>query len=51
VIQDQGTGILPDTNTAEGGRHCGDAYSGPTLDLAATPHRRALAETETEVAS
>lgn len=50
MIQDQGTGKTPDTNTAEG-RHCGDAYSGPLLDLAATPHRRALAETETEVAS
>lgn len=52
MIQHQGTGTPPDTTTAEGGRHAGDVYSGPVIDLTATPHRRAAVDaTETEVAS
>jgi hypothetical protein len=51
MIQSQGTGTPPDTTTAEGGRHAADTYTGPVIDLVATPHRRAAIETETEAAS
>lgn len=51
MIQAQVTGTPPATDTAESGRHAADAYTGPVIDLTATPHRRATVETETEVAS
>lgn len=51
MIQNQSTGTPPDTTIEQGGRHAADVYAGPAIDLTATPHRRAIVDTETEVAS